>query len=349
MQGVHLIFHEGNERRNHNRKALAYQSRQLKTKRFAAARWHQHKHITPGQGIADDLTLQQSELIMAEMFFERRDQIHSVCFSRVAALCQNCLLVCRVETMQNVDPLNKMNINLGRVGTTLMILGVISGSTSWAAVSGASRRTVAIDPKVAGLVKQAGSELKLDQYDAAIRHLSAALQMKPETTTAAAIHSWRADAYIQKGDLSNAMSDASESIRLNPRYYGGYLERGIVYRRTGDPAKAVADYDAVIGLNPNFARAYYDRAIAYGLKGNHKQAIRDNTAVIRLNPNDPDFYIIAASIIKLSAASIKRWQTTTKRSAGRQRSLTIIADGRMFSKKWVSSQRQALILIKSLD
>jgi len=286
---------------------------------------------------------------MAEMFFERRDQIHSVCFSRVAALCQNCLLVCRVETMQNVDPLNKMNINLGRVGTTLMILGVISGSTSWAAVSGASRRTVAIDPKVAGLVKQAGSELKLDQYDAAIRHLSAALQMKPETTTAAAIHSWRADAYIQKGDLSNAMSDASESIRLNPRYYGGYLERGIVYRRTGDPAKAVADYDAVIGLNPNFARAYYDRAIAYGLKGNHKQAIRDNTAAIRLNPNDPDFYIIAASIIKLSAASIKRWQTTTKRSAGRQRSLTIIADGRMFSKKWVSSQKQALILIKSLD
>jgi hypothetical protein len=55
---------------------------------------------------------------------------------------------------------------------------VISRGVSGATVSGAGKQTVAIDPKVAGLVKQAGSASKLDQYDAAIRHLSAALQMK---------------------------------------------------------------------------------------------------------------------------------------------------------------------------
>jgi len=183
-----------------------------------------------------------------------------------------------------------MNINLGRLGTILLILGVIGVGTVGATVSGASRHVVAIDPKVAGLVKQAGSEAKLDQYDAAIRHLSAALQMKPETTTAAAIHSWRADTYIQKGELNKAMSDANESIRLNPRYFGGYLERGIIYRQTGNLDKAIGDYDTTTRLNPNFARAYYDRAIACGLKGNHKHAIRDNTEAIRLNPNDTDFY-----------------------------------------------------------
>ncbi len=183
-----------------------------------------------------------------------------------------------------------MTINRGQVGTVLLILGVISVGTSGATVSDASRHVVAIDPKVAGLVKQAGSASKLDQYDAAIRHLSAALQMNPETKTAAAIYSWRADAYIHKAEFNKAIADANESIRLNPGYFAGYLERGIVYRRTGNLDKAIGDYDAVIRLNPNFARAYYDRAIACGLKGNHKQAIRDNTEAIRLNPNDTDFY-----------------------------------------------------------
>jgi tetratricopeptide (TPR) repeat protein len=182
-----------------------------------------------------------------------------------------------------------MEINLGRVAAILLIIGVGSDGVRGAMAS-TRRQTVAIDPKVAGLVKQAGSEIKLDQYDAAIRHFSAALQMRPETKTAAAIYSWRADAYIQKGELNKAMSDASESIRLNPNYYGGYLERGIVYRKTGNLDKAIGDYDTAIRLNPNFARTYYDRAIAYGSKGNHKQAIRDNTEAIRLNPNDPDFY-----------------------------------------------------------
>jgi hypothetical protein len=79
-----------------------------------------------------------------------------------------------------------MSINIGRVGILLMILTVVSGSVSGAPVSGASRQTIAIDPKVAGLVKQASSELKLDQYDAAIRNLTAALQMKPEKNTSAA-------------------------------------------------------------------------------------------------------------------------------------------------------------------
>ena len=172
------------------------------------------------------------------------------------------------------------------------MLGVIGVGTVGATVSGGSRHVVAIDPKVAGLVKQAGSEAKLDQYDAAIRHLSAALQMNPEMTTAAAIHSWRADAYIQKGELNKAMSDANESIRLNPRYFGGYLERGIVYRRTGRLDKAISDYDTTIHFNPNLAGAYYDRSIAYGLKGDYNQAIRDETEAIRRgNPVDqPDFY-----------------------------------------------------------
>lgn len=116
--------------------------------------------------------------------------------------------------------------------------------------------------------------------------------MKPETTTASAIHSWRAHAYFDKGDWDDAINDATESIRLNPRYFGGCLARGIIYRRSGNLDQAISYYSAAIRLNPNFARTYYDRAIAYGLRGDYNAAIRDNTEAIRRR--DPimqaDFY-----------------------------------------------------------
>lgn len=181
-----------------------------------------------------------------------------------------------------------MNIKLGRIGTLLLTLAMIGGGASGATVAHSSRPTLVVDPKVAALVKQAASELKVDQYDAAIRHFSAALQMKPEAKTAAAIYSWRADAYIHKGQFDKAMSDANESIRLNPYYFGGYLERGIIYRRTGSLDKAISDYDTTIRLNPNFARVYYDRAIAYALKGDYDRAIHDGTEAIHLNANAAD-------------------------------------------------------------
>jgi tetratricopeptide (TPR) repeat protein len=73
----------------------------------------------------------------------------------------------------------------------------------------------------------------------------------------------------------------SPSILLNPRHYGGYLNRGIVYRRTGNLGQAISDYNMAIRLNPNFARTYYDRAIAYSLKGDYNAAISDSTEAIR--------------------------------------------------------------------
>jgi tetratricopeptide (TPR) repeat protein len=161
------------------------------------------------------------------------------------------------------------------------------------AISGdAITHTVPVDPKVAALVKQAGSALKLHQYDLAIRTFSVALDMKPDTVTASAIHDWRAQAYFDKGDWDKAIDDANESIRLNPHYFGGYLARAIIYRRSGNLDQAISYYSAAIRLNPNFARTYYDRAIAYADKGDYEKVIRDSTEAIRRR--DPvmqaDFY-----------------------------------------------------------
>ena len=115
--------------------------------------------------------------------------------------------------------------------------------------------------------------------------------MKPETKTASAIHSWRAYAYFRKGDLDKAMTDANESIRLNPAYFDGYLERGIIYRRTGSLDQAISEYDTAIRLNPNFSHTYFDRAIGYANKGDYEKAIRDDTeAIRRQHPLEADYY-----------------------------------------------------------
>jgi len=195
-----------------------------------------------------------------------------------------------------------MNINLlvRLIGSASLISTVISVVASGATVSTGGQR-IAIDPKVASLVKQASSALKGKQHDLAISCLTAALQMKPEKNTASAIYTWRADAFIQKGELNKAMDDANESIRLNPHFSGGYLERGIVYRRTGNLDKSISDYDTVIRLNPNSALAYYDRAIAYGYKGEYERSIRDSTEAIRRNPKDAGDYELIGNFDKAIA------------------------------------------------
>ena len=116
--------------------------------------------------------------------------------------------------------------------------------------------------------------------------------MKPDTTTAAAIHTWRAIAYRHKNDLDKAMADANESIRLNPRYYGGYFQRAAICRQSGDLDQAINCYDVAIHLNPNLAQTYYGRAIAYSRKGDYDQAIRDSTEAIRRQDKtmQADFY-----------------------------------------------------------
>ena len=130
-------------------------------------------------------------------------------------------------------------MNVGRTQTKLLILTALSMTVT--AISAATiTHAVPIDPKVAALVKKADAAFNLKQYDLAIRTYSDALQMKPETITAAAIYSWRAGAYGKKGEFGNGMSDASEAIRLNPKYFNGYNERGIIYRRTGNPDQAIS-------------------------------------------------------------------------------------------------------------
>jgi tetratricopeptide (TPR) repeat protein len=71
---------------------------------------------------------------------------------------------------------------------------------------------------------------------------------------------------LQGADLSNALGDCSDALRLSPknsplsaRTLNG---RGLVRLRLGDYAKAIADYDAALKIDPKLVAALYGRGVA---------------------------------------------------------------------------------------
>jgi hypothetical protein len=69
-QGIHLILHQGNQRRDDDADTLAHQSRNLITQRLAPTRRHQRQDIAPLQQGPDDVRLMVAERTEAESRFE---------------------------------------------------------------------------------------------------------------------------------------------------------------------------------------------------------------------------------------------------------------------------------------
>ena len=76
----------------------------------------------------------------------------------------------------------------------------------------------------------------------------------------------RGNAYRDKRDLSHALADYNEALRMRPGAID-YFNRGNAYYVSEDYDHAIADYTEAIGLDPTFARAYYNRGLAKRAKG----------------------------------------------------------------------------------
>jgi hypothetical protein len=75
LQSIDLVLHQGNERRDDDRKPGPDHGGQLKTERFAATRGKQRQDILSIQGIANDLFLQRAKGSETEVLFKYGQQI----------------------------------------------------------------------------------------------------------------------------------------------------------------------------------------------------------------------------------------------------------------------------------
>ncbi|HXM34159.1 MAG TPA: tetratricopeptide repeat protein [Pyrinomonadaceae bacterium] len=134
----------------------------------------------------------------------------------------------------------------------------------------------------------------------------------------------RAIADMQRNDLSKAIADITEAIKLKPDYGDGYLLRSSFRAMTGDIDGALADLGRVIELMPSRGQTHFERAtlrlakndvagamadldlaVSKGYKTDGvysmraqlrwqredlKGALSDLDASITLNPNNPRSY-----------------------------------------------------------
>ena len=93
----------------------------------------------------------------------------------------------------------------------------------------------------------------------------------------------RGNAYKKQGDLTQAISDYTNVIRINSKHAKAYYNRGNIYSKQGSLAQAIADYTKAIEIDANYTEAYYNRGNTYVKQGNLTQAIADYTKAIEID------------------------------------------------------------------
>ena len=122
--------------------------------------------------------------------------------------------------------------------------------------------------------------------DRSIAACSRIIARKDAGARAGAFHN-RGLAYLEKGDIEQALADLSEGIRLDPKPAFRFHERGEVYLRKGDHHRAVADLTEAIRIDPTRAFRYHSRANAFQAGGDPERALADFSEAIRIDPSRP--------------------------------------------------------------
>jgi len=107
------------------------------------------------------------------------------------------------------------------------------------------------------------------------------IKQEPETALA---YNNRGQAFLEKGELDDALADFNKVIALNQSYETAYNNRGIILSKTGQLDKAMEDFDRAIALNPSYDEAYNQKGIIFGEKEQFDKAIDNFNRAIDLNP-----------------------------------------------------------------
>jgi tetratricopeptide (TPR) repeat protein len=97
-------------------------------------------------------------------------------------------------------------------------------------------------------------------------------------------HYLLAMAHVREQKYARAVAQLDEAVRLNPRDYWSWMQRGLCHQELGDTALAVGDFGTCVGLRPDFAWGYYNRAVALTAAGQRKEAVADYARALELDP-----------------------------------------------------------------
>lgn len=116
------------------------------------------------------------------------------------------------------------------------------------------------------------------EYQAAISDYSKALQWSPTNY----LYIGRAKAYADSGNMSAAINDLDEALKLDPKDARVFYERGVVYATNKKHDQAIAELTRAIEMSPRYTSAYFYRGYVYILKEQWDLVIADSSKAIEL-------------------------------------------------------------------
>jgi uncharacterized protein (TIGR02145 family) len=183
-----------------------------------------------------------------------------------------------------------------------------------------------IDPKVP--LAETLEKVKISQY--AIKSLLDWQSSGGGSNNDAVAYFKRGNAYREKNEYEQAISNYTQAIQLNPNFAEAYFMRGFTYFHKKDYDKAISEYNQAIRLNPNFWAAYGGRGMVYEAKGDYYEfkdyqsafqsygkAIEDYETALRIKPNDPTAKEIREKLELVEAAQeAMAWKIKGQPSGG---------------------------------
>jgi len=126
--------------------------------------------------------------------------------------------------------------------------------------------------------------LELGRADAAVRHFSASLALKPDSAPA---HYNLGTALTVAKRLDEAAGEYRRALQIDPAYANAYNNLGSVLLSQRRFADAIAAYREVVRLQPSAPNGFANLAAAYAANGQFERAIEAIDAALSLAPPEP--------------------------------------------------------------
>ena len=123
----------------------------------------------------------------------------------------------------------------------------------------------------------------------AIGDLDKAVNLAPDFAPA---YQNRGNAWYGRGNFGRAISDYDMAIKLDPSAASAYANRATVRRDVGYTDGAMEDYARAISLDPRNGRPYTSRGELYLQQHNYSRAVADFEQAVRLSPNEANFMLL---------------------------------------------------------
>ena len=119
----------------------------------------------------------------------------------------------------------------------------------------------------------------------AIAEYTEAIRIRPDYAEA---HNNLGPALANQGKVDDAIQQFVEAIRLRPNYADAYSNLGVALASQGKFDAAIARYSEALRLDPDHARARGNLGLALLAQGRTSDAERELELALRMNPNNAD-------------------------------------------------------------